>query len=240
MHTKTILSISIGVFLSLSNIAWAGYVPPVKQEPPSDYSRSTGVRSVCQDQIDSEMLVILAPQTYVGKTTSVRPQFTWWTAVPSDIDFRLFEFTDNVRVKQKGKPISIKSSAGINQLSLPTEHPPLTVGQKYLWQVALRCPNGNYVLERAEFRVVTTPSSINPNLNSSEKVQQYAQDGYWYDALSESLQESSGKLGKLASDLISSLAMSEKPSDISTLTDKQQKIILKRIESLEEISSNWR
>ncbi|GFE70783.1 DUF928 domain-containing protein [Chroococcus sp. FPU101] len=210
MHTKSILSISLGVFLSLSNVVWAGYVPPAKQEPPSDYSSSTGIRSGCPNQeINSEMLVILAPQTYVGETTSVRPQFTWWTAVPSDLDFRLFEFTANGQVKQKGNPISIKSSAGINQLSLPTEHPPLTVGQKYLWQVALRCPNGNYVLERAEFKVVTAPSNINPNLNSSEKVKQYAQDGFWYDALSESLQESSGKLGKLGSDLISSLAMSE-------------------------------
>ncbi|PSF36057.1 hypothetical protein C7H19_15050 [Aphanothece hegewaldii CCALA 016] len=241
MHIKLILSTTLLWSLTSFAAATAGYVPPASQEPPSDYSRSTGIRSGCLNQDESDTLIILAPQSYVGETISARPQFIWLMSIPSEIEFRLFEFTANGQVKQKGKPILLKSTAGINTLSLPNEQPSLTVGNKYLWQVAQRCPNGNNILERAEFKVVARPSSFNPNLNPKEKIEQYAQKGFWYDALSESLLvSSSGKLGELGSHLISSLAQSENPSDTSTLSNNQQIIILKRIESLEEISSNWR
>ncbi|MBR8831548.1 MAG: DUF928 domain-containing protein [Chlorogloea purpurea SAG 13.99] len=224
----------ITIFLSLSTLAQAGYVPPTSQKPPSDYSRSTGIRSGCQNQKPGEMLVIVAPQTYVGETTSVLPQFTWWTAVPSAIDFRLFEFTADGEVKKIGKPMQIQSVAGINRLSLPAGQPPLTVGQKYLWQVALRCPSGEYILERAEFKVVPAPSGLNQDeLKSLDAIERYAQRGFWYDAFSESLLVStSGKSGKLCSALISSLAASEAPGNEGSSTNNRQK-------SLEEISRDW-
>lgn len=241
MHIKSVLSINLSVFLSLTSVAWAGYVPPTKQEPPSDYSSSTGIRSGCSTQADSNHLVILAPQSYVGETSSAHPQFIWFVTEQVETDFRLFEFTSDGQVKQLGNSIQVKSSSGINIFSLPLEQPPLTIGQKYLWQVAIRCPNGNFVLERAEFKVVANPSSLKFNHSSLEKIENYAQSGFWYDALSESLQVAkSGKLGDLGSRLVSSLAQSEIHPALSTLTDDQRELIQKRIESLEAIAINWR
>jgi hypothetical protein len=241
MQKQVILLTLFSWCLTLPYPAWAGYIPPTKQEPPSDYSSSTGVRSGCLAQADNNPLVILAPQNYVGETLSSHPKFIWFVTEQFETDFRLFEFTSDGQVKQLGKPIQVKSSSGINVLSLPLEQPPLTIGQKYLWQVAIRCPNGNFVLERAEFRVVANSSNLNLNHYSPEKIEEYAQSGFWYEALSESLQVAkSGKLGELGSRLVSSLAQSEIHSNVSTLTNDQRELIQKRIESLEAIAINWR
>ncbi len=248
MHKKNVLSITAALVLSSSSVALARYVPPVSQKPPSDYSRSTGVRSGCQNLVEGEMLVILAPQTYVGETTSVRPSFSWWTAIPTKVDFRLFEFSPDGSVKQVGKPLEINSSAGINQISLPPEKPPLQEGQKYLWQVALRCATGEYILERAELKVVPAPSELAQKESEALKqLERYAERGFWYDAFSETLQAASREnSARLCSSLLSSLAASEKLPEGVTVSDNaevtlrdQRQTIENRRKILEEISRKW-
>jgi hypothetical protein len=238
-YLTLLIIFSNSFWLNLS--AWAGYVPPAKQQPPSDYSRSTGVRSGCFSQTHKSTLTLLAPQTYVGMTTSTRPQFIWSVWESLETDFRLFELSGDGEVKQHGKSVRLTSKPGVNIFTLPVDSSPLRVGTKYLWQIGVRCPNGNLVLERAELQVVASSQGLDSPRQNADKVEQYAQQGFWYDALATSLTlAQAGKLGELGADLISSLAKSEIPPDFASLNNDQQAALQQRQKTLEEIALDYR
>lgn len=180
---------------------------PQRREPPSDYSRAGGSRGCPGENIP---LTVLAPNTFVGKTTSVRPTFTWFVSNAQPTEFRLFEVNANESTPKKIGKIRRQSRAGINQLSLPENLPALTVGTKYIWQVSINCPDSP-VIQRAEFEVVQKSSaldnSISKAVNHSQKASIYAEQNLWYEALEEALEPAlQGKLGQVGSDLVQNLA----------------------------------
>ncbi|GAB1541171.1 hypothetical protein NUACC21_38410 [Scytonema sp. NUACC21] len=190
--------------------AIAGYVPPRNQKPPSDYTKSGGARGCPEERIP---LTILAPITHVGYTSSKSPTFAWFLHSSRNTELRLFEFDSNNRPKQLGNAIEFTATKGINKYSLPENHPELTTGKKYLWQVAISCPDGA-LIQKAEFMVVEMLSDIKTNqpktADVSQKANLYAKKGLWYDALEEALNLApQGKLGKIGAILVQSLAQSE-------------------------------
>ncbi|BAZ08376.1 hypothetical protein NIES4071_01810 [Calothrix sp. NIES-4071] len=215
--------------------AMSEYKPPTTQKPPSDYTKSGGVRGCPEERIP---LTILSPTTHIGQTASRRPTFAWYLYSAHNTEFRLFEFEQNGRPKQLGKPINLQASKGINKYSLLENYPELAIGKKYLWQISISCPDmpGASLIQRAEFTVVEMPSFKNKQpitQNSSQKANFYAQQGLWYDALSEALKLSKeGKLGEVGSTLVLSLAQSEEKAATSNQQELQQ-----RIENLKMIAN---
>ncbi len=189
-----------------------------RREPPSDYSRAGGSRG-CPGRIKSIPLTVLAPRTFVGETTLVRPTFTWFVSKDQPTEFRLFELDTSTSTPIKiGSPIPHNSRSGINKLSLPNSQPALVVGKRYIWQVSIDCPDGPFI-QRAEFKVVQTPANLREKLSGvtnnsqtaySQKAYIYAKQDLWYEALEEALQVApQGKLQKIGYDIIRDLAHSD-------------------------------
>lgn len=236
-HLGLVTGYIFSLLLAVAPVAIAGYVPPRTQKPPSDYSKSGGVRGCPQDKI---ALTVLAPKKYVGQTTSAHPTFTWFVSNSYPVEFRLFEFKPNGEPQEIVTPISLQSS-GISRYSLPQNQPGLTVGQKYLWQVSIKCPQGD-LIEAAEFTVVQMPSMSNPlstKKDGLEKVTLYAEAGLWYNALEEALKFAQDKkLGKVGANLLQDLAKSEEPDTIQKFTEIERQEMHKRIDNLKQIAIN--
>jgi hypothetical protein len=233
INYRLYLGLSLSLLLFIYPAARAAYVPPKTQKPPSDQSRSGGTRGCSEEKIP---LTILAPTTHVGYTASFSPTFVWFLYSPHEIDFRIFEFDTNNRLKQLGNPIKLQASKGINKYSLPKAQAELTVGKRYLWQVAIFCPEGAFLVQRAEFVVVKPSSDLTNKLlktvNGSQRANLYANESLWYDALEEALKLApNGKLGEVGASLVQSLMQSEKQEG----TLQQQQEIQQKIENVKAI-----
>lgn len=214
--------------------------PKKRRKPPGDYSRSGGSRG-CPGEVVP--LTIIAPNTFVGETISVRPTFAWYISKPLATEFRLFELRQGKAPKRVGSQIKLTSTSGINKFSLPQDQPSLTVGKSYIWQVSMNCPDGPFI-QRAEFSVVEKSSAINSRLskqkNNSHKAYIYVDQDLWYEAMEEALKTTSqGELGEIGSGIVRNLAKSDNfiPSQITA--DKIQILqteIQQRKIYLEEIS----
>jgi hypothetical protein len=233
-------SFVLSISLTTASLVMARYIPPSGQQPPGDYSRTGGRRGCPEDKIP---LTILAPNKHIGQTTSRYPTFAWFVSNSYQVDFRIFEFDANARPsKPIGKPVLLPKSSGINKYSLPESQSGLTVGQKYLWQVAIKCQQG-YLVERAEFKVVEMPASLSKKLSLTEdgatKADLYAEAGLWYNALDEALKVSQEKkIEKIVSNLLQDLATLEEPNTTDKLTDVERQEKLKRGDRLKQIANS--
>lgn len=195
-----------------------------RREPPSDYSRAGGSRG-CPGEVIP--LTILAPNTFVAQTTSVRPTFAWFVSKPQATEFRLFEFdAAKSTPKRVGTPIKLQSTSGINKLSLSQEREPLTVGKTYIWQVSIDCPDSPFI-QRAEFSVIQKPSVLNSQLsratNNSQKAYIYAEQDLWYEAMEEAFKAApEGKLGQVGSKIVQNLAQSDNLIPQQSTPEKRQ------------------
>lgn len=228
-HIRLLPSSILGVLLFLTPVANAEFVPR-ERKPASDYTRSGGSRGCPSDEIP---LTLLAPKTYIGYTTSLRPTFVGFGSTARKIRFRIFEFDSNNTPQQIGNSVEQEINPGVFQILLPENQPELTVGKKYLWQVAIDCANSTdtKLVERAEFIVVEKPSVLKNKLtttaNDQQKANIYAKADLWYEALAEALKSvKTGKLGQVGLNLVKDLAKSE---FANTEEDK------KRIQQLQKI-----
>lgn len=236
-----LVSVSGFSLLGVSPLALAGYVPPSDQKPPSDYSRSTGTRNGCVSAENQVPLVLLAPQNHEGRTRSTRPVFAWFSADSYPTDFRLFEFTPEGKVRQRGETITLSGARGLVTLSLPADREALTVGRKYLWQVAIRCPNGNYILQRAEILVVEPPVATKENATAGERIETHARSGYWYDAFAGALElAADGRLGEAGAALALDLAGADIPDGFDRLPEAEQRTVLERLRALQQFARSDR
>jgi Domain of Unknown Function (DUF928) len=226
-------SLVVGVLFLMTTLPVSAQYKPRDRKPASGNSRAGGSRGCSSDGIP---LTQLAPQTFVGKTASTRPTLVWYMSSSQNVRFRLFEVDSAKSVKQIGKVHEIPTIVGINQLKLPLNYPELTVGKTYLWQIAIDC-NNDTILNHAEFTVIQ-PQSLPKNqfTTISERVNYYAGNELWYEALEEALKETNnGKLGKIAATLVQELAQLEilRASD----SNIDIKNIQQRIEHLQKIAS---
>ncbi len=206
---------------------------PRDRNPASGNSRAGGSRGCSSSGIP---LTQLAPQTFVGKTASARPMLAWYMSSSQNVRFRLFEVDSAKSVKQIGKVQEITTIVGINQLKLPLNYPELIVGKTYLWQIVIDC-NNDTILNQAEFTVIQPQSLPKSQFTTiPERVNYYAENELWYEALEEALKETNnGKLGQIGATLIKELAQSEIPTGSDS--DIDIKNIQQRIEHLQKIAS---
>ena len=213
--------------------AYAKYEPKDRKQA-SGHSRGGGSRTGCKP--GSIPLTLLAPNTFVGKTASLRPMLAWYSSNPGKVQFRLYEFQSAKRVKRIGESKEIPSIAGINKLKLPNDYPELTVGKKYFWQIAHNNCGRVPIVNRAEFTVVNPPSIVKKKFTTiPEAVNYYGGNELWYEALEGALKnEADGKSNQTLSVLIQELALAE----MLIGTDIEIKMIKKRIGNLKKISQD--
>ncbi|NEU81470.1 DUF928 domain-containing protein [Nostoc sp. UIC 10630] len=232
-NNRRLTSLVVGmVFLMTALPAFAEFKPR-DRKPASGHSRAGGSRG-CPSN-GSIPLTQLAPQTYIGKTTSTRPTLAWYMSSSQNVRFRLAEFDSSNNPKQIGKVQEIPTIVGINKLELPRDYPELTVGKTYLWQISIYCENSP-IVRRAEFTVIQPQSLAKNQFTSiSESVNYYAENELWYEALQEALKGTdNGKLGQSGATLVKNLAESE----ILIGNDVEQKNTQQRIEYLQKIASD--
>ncbi len=230
MNYQKFTSLVVGIFFFTTAVPAYGEYKPKNRKPASDYSRGGGSRGCSSNSIP---LTLLAPRTFVGKTASKRPILAWYMSDSQKVRFRFFEFESATEAKQIGESKEIPTTVGINKLKLPTEYPELKVGKTYLWQIAIDCRNET-ILKRAEFEVVNPLLVKNEFTTIPERVDYYAGNELWYEALEEALKAvGDGKLGQTGSSLVKDLAKSETPAP----TEENIQINEKRIEYLEKISN---
>ncbi|MGD1907470.1 MAG: DUF928 domain-containing protein [Leptolyngbyaceae cyanobacterium] len=145
---------------------------------------------------DPSSLTLLMPDNNVGWTTAAYPEFHWYTPVnvASFVEFTLYKAnpedeSDRTQVYQSR--FAVSGEAGIASLQLPADSglPPLELGQMYYWQVAIFCNPDSEAgdlqaggwIERREPDAALAESLA--TASESEKVDLYAANGYWFDAV---------------------------------------------------------
>ncbi|NJO64864.1 MAG: DUF928 domain-containing protein [Richelia sp. RM2_1_2] len=211
---KKILSISSkvgikllsGCILSLmiANTVIAAYTPPKKPSRPRSPVASGGTRGGCS-QNPQASLTALAPISHNGKTVSTQPKFAWFVPDTKSypMELSLYEYNTDDSLK-KIKSFDFPSQSGIMSFSISQDKYSLSVGKKYLWQIALRCdtnsPSKDIFVE-AEIEVVPMPNNLANQIsqitNSIQKARIYGKEGFWYDALSETLKSPQNQEFKL-------------------------------------------
>jgi hypothetical protein len=193
--SKLIPSLALTLSLLFATTAIAAYKPPANPSRPKTATGSNSSRSNGCTGNAKTSLTALAPIAYVGQTVSLQPTFAWFVpeAQNRDIEFSLYEYTTNGKSKLLHR-VQQQSTAGIMKVSLPAEKGSLSVGNRYWWQVALLCnpkhPSED-LLVKAEIEVVAAPSDLKNALSSIKeplkRANLYAEKGFWYDALTETL-----------------------------------------------------
>lgn len=224
----------LGFWLTTNTVALAEYEPPPDQKPPSGYTQSTGSRGGCE--VNAEIsLTTLAPHKHIGRTASRHPTFAWFVpdSKPYPLEFTLYKYVPNGNIQLAYKT-GLKSSPGIMKLSLPSQNPGLSFGQRYIWQVALLCdPNhpSSDLVAGAEIEVVKMPPTQEKEIfGAGDRVGMIwllAKAGLWYDCLGEALAAKDVVLRKVAATLLKNLASLEEPE--TTQVNNSQSINLRQI-----------
>ncbi len=160
----------------------ARYVPPKRGLPGR--REGGGTRGNCQSPI------LLAPNDHIGVTTSEHPSFFWYVANPTPVEFMLMEEgldgTDEAVFQTKIQA----SEAGIMQLQLPANSPPLKLNRSYTWIVTIYCDPQSLVQE--PFFMQAMIQRVLPDINLVAQLRTaspenypatYAAAGIWYDTL---------------------------------------------------------
>jgi len=134
-------------------------------------------------------LLALVPQTNFGYTLGSNP--TFWLYIPGyskSIDFTLIDDKSGNKIYQT--KFNVESEQGIISLKLPSAAPPLKLEKLYRWRFVFDCGDGvedlsvDGVVER-----VATSDSLTSQLNSAttvmEKIDIYAENGLWYETITE-------------------------------------------------------
>lgn len=228
--------------LVITNIAFAGYKPPSKPSRPKTVTGSNSTRTNGCTGDAQTSLTPLAPLAYAGQTISLQPTFAWFVpnAPNREVEFSLYEYNANGKSKLLYRTKRKSESNNIMSLSLPSEKVSLSVGGKYLWQIALLC-NPNHpsedLLVHAWIEVVATPLDLKSILSRTKdplkRADIYAVRGLWYDALAETLSNPGNKVSTL--NLLTELSKFE-AEDASKITAKsKQKELQKQSMQLQKI-----
>ena len=214
--------------LMLANTVIAAYTPPTNPSRPKGPVASGGTRTGACSASKETSLTVLAPISHVGKTVSKQPTFAWFVpdAKSYPMEFTLYEYNSN------GKPEEIKSfklssKPGIMKYSIPKNQLNFSVGKRYRWQIALLCDPNNPSKDlsaEAELEIAQIPnnlaSQIAQTTNSIQKARIYAEEGFWYDALAETLISSQNQQFKLT--LLGELSDLEAKASVNLSENSQE------------------
>jgi Domain of Unknown Function (DUF928) len=238
--SKLLFTCVLILSLIVTNTAIAAYKPPTKPSRPSTPTGSNSTRTNGCTGTAQTTLTTLAPLAYIGQTVSVQPTFAWYVpdATSREMEFSLYEYTNG-----KAKVIyktQMPSSSGIMSHSLPKEKISLAVGGKYVWQIVLLC-NPNHPSEdlvaKAEIEVVAMSSDLTNALSRTKdplkRSQLYAEQGLWYDALGETLNNPINKAPRLK--LLEQLSKQEAEEVNKTPEEPRKKELQQQVLRLQQI-----
>lgn len=207
ISTKISIKLLSGCMLTLmfANTVIAAYTPPKNPSRPKGPVASGGTRTGACSTASQASLTVLAPISHVGKTVSKQPKFAWF--VPDTklyrMEFTVYEYNSNGKPEEI-KSIKLPSKPGIMNYSIPKNQLNLSVGKRYRWQIALLCDPNNPSKDlsaEAEFEIASIPNNLASQIqqaqNSIQKARIYAKEGFWYDALAETLKSSQNQQFKL-------------------------------------------
>ncbi len=183
------------LMLGTSSAAFAEpYTPPAGLGAPAR-RESAGTRGCVFG--NPANLVALMPEDNVGWTTDAYPRFYWYLPVnqASFVEFTLeqpSEAGETPEVIYQTR-FEVTGESGIMSLQIPENEniPPLTVGDRYRWQVAVFCnpnsPEGDIQVDGWVERQ-SPDASLQEAIaiaSASEQVGLYASNGYWFNALDQ-------------------------------------------------------
>lgn len=134
---------------------------------------------------------VLAPE-HVGLTTSEQPVLSWYLSAPDNM--RLEILVVDEEAIDPLLELSMKADSlhkGLQTLNLAEHGVKLQPGKKYQWSVVLVSADGhrsNDIISSGMIERRPLTSSLKArlaNANSQDDVFIYAEEGYWYDAISE-------------------------------------------------------
>ncbi|MBD2578840.1 DUF928 domain-containing protein [Oscillatoria sp. FACHB-1406] len=156
--------------------------------PPRNPSPERTVGSGIRGNL-SQDIVPLLPETNSGYTASARPTIYLYVP-PTSARQVFFSLQDENFTPQYQTVLNISGEGGIVSVTLPEDAPELEVGKFYAWFFA-PIENGssllpdNYSSSGWIKRVASVPGSSTETLTPVERAVLYAENGVWYDALSE-------------------------------------------------------
>jgi hypothetical protein len=137
-----------------------------------------------------EKLTALVPGTNLGLTVSERP--TFWFYVPYSSNNRLaveFSLQDKEGKSLYQQNFPLVGTPGIVSIRLPETVSPLEIGKLYHWRFTVICDPNNR-LDDLTVEGGVERSLLTPELKSRleketprERIAIYAENGFWYDAL---------------------------------------------------------
>ena len=182
------------VFGASSTALAAPYTPPAGLGAPAR-RESAGTRGCVFG--NPANLIALMPEDNVGWTTNAYPRFYWYMPVnqASFVEFTLekaSESSETPEVIYQAR-FEVTGENGIMSLQIPEgeDVPPLTIGERYRWQVAMFCnPNsaeGEIQVDGWVERQLPEAPLANAiaTASDSERADLYARNGYWFDALDQ-------------------------------------------------------
>ena len=250
INIKLITSCTLSLALIVTPAALADYVPGDQRPVPPETNTGGGTTRGCSG--GDMPLTVLASRNYMGQMISRHPTLAWFVppdSVARPIEVIIYEWLPGGKSKEVSKT-PLQSTPGVMNLSPFSQNEPgLQPGKEYSWQVVLHCDPDNPsadLVSRASFEVVKMPTTIlqtklNKAINSVEKINIYAEEGLWYDALSEALKlAKASKLGEVGSTLLNDLAKFESLKNISALPPQGRVAAEKQVGDLRQIARNAR
>lgn len=174
------------------------YNPPSPGEPTSEETSSGATRG-CQKDL-AGIVTLLAPTRHVGLTVSSRPTLFFYLSKKSPVPVLLTLAAIDGRKAIVEKRLALESP-GLKSFSLPPEVK-LEEGKKYVWTITLVCNwvrvSENFDVQRSIKRVaVSKPLEKQlakvPRTNTRERGRLYAENGIWYDAVTNLAKDNSQK-----------------------------------------------
>jgi hypothetical protein len=173
-------------------IRWKPPIPPTSLGIPGNRAQGGGTRSGCQTYREITALVPQSPQQIAwGQTISDRP--TVWLNAPQGL---VKDLPIEIAVRsENGKPIAKQLLTldrdippGAIALSLPPGTV-LQVDRTYRWEVALYCDNEEQIDRplsiQGEIQRIAPPKKIANAKSPLETAQILAENGIWYDAITQ-------------------------------------------------------
>ncbi len=174
-----------------SKIRWKPPIPPSSLGIPGNRAQGGGTRG-CQPYQGIAALVPLSPQKIAwGQTIANRP--TVWLNIPQGL---AKDLSIEIAVReQNGKPVAKQLLTTKNQIpagSIGVSFPPATVLQldrTYRWEVAVYCDNAERIdsplVVQGQIQRIAAPSQLSTAKTPLEMAQILAENGIWYDAISQ-------------------------------------------------------
>jgi hypothetical protein len=187
-------------------LAKGTFKPPKDEVPPRTRGTAAGRRDACQSVKAIETgdrflnLIPLAPDSYLGKTTSTQPTLTWYVQdcyANLPLRISLYEYDANSD-ELKPQPLFSKylsTTEGLMALSLEGEDVELEPNQLYAWVAVIEYSKQNpskNAYSRRPIQVVPASAELTSSLATAPtpaaRIELYAENGLWYDAIATAVE----------------------------------------------------